>query len=104
VGINPPALIWLTIQGIIDIILYKHSSSCGYLANFLIELVTNQIVGTDQQKILAAYHNATSGNWRQSQAPPLWDEKAAKRIVDIIVKTIKKEQSHPPQRVLPGAL
>ena len=31
-GIDPPALIWHTIQGIIDIILDKHSSSCGYLA------------------------------------------------------------------------
>jgi len=52
------------------------------------ELGTNQIVGTDPQKILAAYRNATSGNWREPQIPPLWDGKAAKRIVDIIVKSI----------------
>ncbi len=49
---------------------------------------SNQIVGTDPQKILAAYRNATSGNWREPQIPPLWDGKAAKRIVDIIVKSI----------------
>jgi len=52
------------------------------------EIGTNQIVGTDPQKILAAYRNATSGNWREPQIPPLWDGKAAKRIVDIIVKSI----------------
>ncbi len=52
------------------------------------EIGTNQIVGTDPQKILAAYRNATSGNWREPQIPPLWDGKAAKRIVEIIVKSI----------------
>jgi UDP-N-acetylglucosamine 2-epimerase (non-hydrolysing) len=50
------------------------------------EIGSNQIVGTDPEKILAAYRNATGGNWRQPQIPPLWDGKAARRIVDILHK------------------
>jgi len=49
---------------------------------------SNQIVGTDPQKILAAYRNATSGNWREPQIPPLWDGKAAQRIVRILLEKL----------------
>jgi len=49
-----------------------------------VEIGSNQIVGTDPEKILAAYRNATSGNWREPQIPPLWDGKAAQRIVRIL--------------------
>ena len=52
------------------------------------EIGSNQIVGTNTQKILDAYQNATSGNWRQPQVPPLWDGKAAERIVKILSDTI----------------
>jgi UDP-N-acetylglucosamine 2-epimerase (non-hydrolysing) len=45
-------------------------------------------VGTQTQKILDAYKNATSGNWRQSQIPPLWDGKAAERIVKIMIEKL----------------
>lgn len=48
------------------------------------EIGSNQIVGTDPEKILAAYRHAMSGNWREPQIPPLWDGKAAQRIVRII--------------------
>ncbi len=48
------------------------------------EIGSNQIVGTDPKKILTAYRNAMSGNWREPQIPPLWDGKAAERIVHII--------------------
>jgi len=48
------------------------------------EIGSNQIVGTDPEKILAAYHNAMSGNWREPRIPPLWDGKAAQRIVRVI--------------------
>jgi UDP-N-acetylglucosamine 2-epimerase (non-hydrolysing) len=52
------------------------------------EIGSNQIVGTDPQKILAAYRNATSGNWREPQIPPLWDGKAAHRIVRILLEKL----------------
>lgn len=45
---------------------------------------SNQVVGTDTQKIVAAYRNAVSGNWRPPQIPPLWDGHAAERIVNIL--------------------
>ena len=48
------------------------------------EIGSNQVVGTDTQKILAAYQNATSGNWRDPQVPPLWDGQASQRIVKIL--------------------
>jgi len=52
------------------------------------EIGSNQIVGTEPQKILAAYRNATDGNWRDPQIPPLWDGKAAERIVRKMLKSI----------------
>ncbi|HCO93566.1 MAG TPA: UDP-N-acetylglucosamine 2-epimerase (non-hydrolyzing) [Phycisphaerales bacterium] len=52
------------------------------------EIGSNQIVGTDPQRIVAAYRNATSGNWREPQIPPLWDGKAARRIVRILLEKL----------------
>jgi UDP-N-acetylglucosamine 2-epimerase (non-hydrolysing) len=49
---------------------------------------SNQIVGTDTQKIIAAYKDAVSGRWRKPQIPPLWDGHAAERIVDILEETL----------------
>jgi UDP-N-acetylglucosamine 2-epimerase (non-hydrolysing) len=46
-----------------------------------VEVGSNQIVGTDTQKIISAYMRVMSGNWREAQVPPLWDGKAAERIV-----------------------
>ena len=45
---------------------------------------SNQVVGTDTEKIIAAYRSAISGNRRQSRVPPLWDGHAAERIVNIL--------------------
>jgi UDP-N-acetylglucosamine 2-epimerase (non-hydrolysing) len=50
------------------------------------EIGSNQIVGTDPEKIITAYRNATSGNWREPQIPPLWDGNAARRIVRILLE------------------
>ena len=52
------------------------------------EIGSNQIVGTDPEKILAAYRNATGGTWREPQIPPLWDGKAAERIVAILLEEL----------------
>jgi len=51
------------------------------------DIGSNQIVGTDTEKILEAYRNVMSGKWRDSQVPPLWDGNAAKRIVKIMQQT-----------------
>jgi UDP-N-acetylglucosamine 2-epimerase (non-hydrolysing) len=53
-----------------------------------VQIGSNQIVGTDPEKIIAAYRNATSGNWREPQIPPLWDGKAAQRIVKILLEEL----------------
>ena len=52
------------------------------------EIGSNQIVGTDPERILAAYRNVTSGKWREPQIPPLWDGKAAERIVHIMLEAV----------------
>ncbi len=51
-----------------------------------VEIGSNQIVGTDTEKIIEAYKLAVSGNWHESQIPPLWDGKAAQRIVKIMLE------------------
>jgi UDP-N-acetylglucosamine 2-epimerase (non-hydrolysing) len=50
------------------------------------EIGSNQVVGTDTEKIVTAYKNAVSGQWRQPQIPPLWDGQAAGRIVRILLE------------------
>ncbi len=49
---------------------------------------SNQLVGTDTQKIVAAYRDAVGGRRREPQIPPLWDGHAAERIVDILEKKL----------------
>jgi UDP-N-acetylglucosamine 2-epimerase (non-hydrolysing) len=49
-----------------------------------VSLGSNQVVGTDTEKIIAAYRNVRSGNWKEPRIPPLWDGHAAERIVSIL--------------------
>jgi UDP-N-acetylglucosamine 2-epimerase (non-hydrolysing) len=53
-----------------------------------VEVGSNQVVGTDTQRILAAYRTVMSGKGRQPQVPPLWDGHAAQRIVQILVQKL----------------
>lgn len=53
-----------------------------------VEMGTNQIVGTDTKKIIHAFRMVMDGNFRESRIPPLWDGKAAERIVDVIMEKI----------------
>ena len=46
---------------------------------------SNQLVGRDPQRILAAYREAIHPNGRLFQTPPLWDGQAAQRIVDVLM-------------------
>lgn len=50
------------------------------------EIGSNQIVGTDPARIVEAYRKVFSGQWREPQVPPLWDGRAAERIVRVMVQ------------------
>jgi len=52
------------------------------------EIGSNQIVGTNPDVIIKAYRQATGGNWRETQIPPLWDGRAAERIVKILLEKL----------------
>ena len=52
------------------------------------EIGSNQVVGTDSTRIISAYKRAMSGHWREPQVPPLWDGKAAERIVKTMLEKL----------------
>jgi UDP-N-acetylglucosamine 2-epimerase (non-hydrolysing) len=47
---------------------------------------TNRLVGTDPANILRAYHDVISNGDPNPRTPPLWDGRAAQRIVDVITR------------------
>jgi UDP-N-acetylglucosamine 2-epimerase (non-hydrolysing) len=49
-----------------------------------IALGTNQIVGIDRQKILTSLDNIMRGHWKKASIPPLWDGRAAERVVGVL--------------------
>jgi UDP-N-acetylglucosamine 2-epimerase (non-hydrolysing) len=52
------------------------------------EIGSNQIVGTDPEKIISAYRQVIDGHWRESRIPDLWDGHAAERIVKILTERL----------------
>lgn len=50
------------------------------------EIGTNEIVGHDREKTLAAIDRVLAGAWKKGAIPDLWDGKAAERIADILMK------------------
>lgn len=53
-----------------------------------VELGTNILVGPNKEKILSAWCTIKSDNKKEGQIPPLWDGKAAERIVKIILEKL----------------
>jgi UDP-N-acetylglucosamine 2-epimerase (non-hydrolysing) len=53
-----------------------------------LEVGSNQLVGTDPRKILAAYHALRDAGTDGFSIPPLWDGHAAERIVEILETSI----------------
>ncbi len=49
---------------------------------------TNQIVGQDPERILAAALAALSGKGKAGRVPKLWDGRAAERIVEILLREV----------------
>ena len=52
------------------------------------EVGSNQVVGTDPQKILAAYRKVVSGEFGRPQTPPMWDGHAAERIARVLAEKL----------------
>lgn len=50
-------------------------------------LGTNELLGTDSEKIGPAFAKLFNGNWKKGQIPPLWDGLTSERIVNIILNT-----------------
>ncbi len=50
-----------------------------------VKLGTNQLIGTDLQKVKEAALEIISGKKKKGTIPPLWDGHAAERIVDLIL-------------------
>jgi UDP-N-acetylglucosamine 2-epimerase (non-hydrolysing) len=51
-----------------------------------IALGTNQIVGIDGPKILTSLDNIMRGHWKEASVPPLWDGRAAERVVGVLMR------------------
>ena len=49
---------------------------------------TNVLVGTDSAKIRAATEQILRGDSKKGRTPPLWDGRAAERIVKIILRDV----------------
>ena len=60
-----------------------------------VEIGSNEVVGTDPEKIVSLGDLALAGNWKKSGIPDLWDGKASQRIVETLVKAVgtSKEQN-----------
>jgi UDP-N-acetylglucosamine 2-epimerase (non-hydrolysing) len=52
------------------------------------EIGSNQIVGTDPNRITEAYRQTIENNRREPQIPPLWDGHTAERIVKILLEKL----------------
>ena len=50
---------------------------------------TNTIVGTRPEDILAAASAALAGEAHDKRVPPLWDGRAAERILEIIARDVE---------------
>jgi len=53
---------------------------------------TNLLVGTDPAQIINAATNILAGKSKAGRIPPLWDGKAAERIVDILLRVAAKPE------------
>jgi UDP-N-acetylglucosamine 2-epimerase (non-hydrolysing) len=50
---------------------------------------TNELIGTNPENVGPALDKLFAGEWKKGGIPPLWDGKAAERIVEHLVKDVK---------------
>ncbi len=53
-----------------------------------VEQGTNQIVGSDAEKIVKEAERIINGNFKTGRRPELWDGHAARRIIEVFLKTV----------------
>lgn len=58
-----------------------------------VEMGSNQVAGTDPKRILEAYRKALTIKRENFGVPPLWDGKAADRIVDIVTDELSHDSA-----------
>ncbi|MFH0921664.1 MAG: UDP-N-acetylglucosamine 2-epimerase, partial [Fibrobacterota bacterium] len=59
-----------------------------------ITMGTNELVGTNPDRLAPYFESLFAGKWKKGVTPPLWDGKTAERIVDIIEKLTCSPHSH----------
>lgn len=50
---------------------------------------TNELAGSDTEKIISLAMAALKGNWKKPETIPLWDGKTARRIAEVLKKQVK---------------
>ncbi len=55
-----------------------------------LEIGSNQLVGIDPSRIIAAYREVVTGKAAEPGIPPLWDGHAAERIVEILQRELSR--------------
>ena len=58
------------------------------------EIGTNRLVGNAPQRIIEGFEEVVNGVWKKGEIPPMWDGKAAERIVDVL-RAKSREHSAP---------
>jgi UDP-N-acetylglucosamine 2-epimerase (non-hydrolysing) len=55
-----------------------------------LEIGSNRLVGSDPSKIIAAYREIMANESVDSKTPPLWDGRAAERIVEVLLRELSR--------------
>ncbi|MEY4133842.1 MAG: hypothetical protein RL386_192, partial [Bacteroidota bacterium] len=55
-----------------------------------VDLGTNELLGDGPLAIPSAMERLFSGQWKRGTVPPLWDGKAAERIVEVLEKILNE--------------
>lgn len=59
-------------------------------------LGSNEIVGLDRHRVSSSLCRIIEGNWKKASIPPLWDGRAAERVIAVLKKAflIKAQNAH----------